>query len=128
MPDPNSAEIIRLTQQLLDSIATGDWETYDRLCDPTLSAFEPEAGGHLIEGMAFHRFYFDLEAAGPAKTTISSPHVRFCGPDVALIAYTRLIQLLDESAKPRTAVFQETRLWQRQNGQWRHVHFHRSAE
>lgn len=128
MSETTAAEIVQLTRQLLESIAAGDWETYRRLCDPTLSAFEPEAGGHLIEGMGFHRFYFDLESARPSNTTISSPHVRFFGPDVALIALTRLVQLLDESGKPRTAIFQETRLWQRQDGQWRHVHFHRSTE
>ena len=26
----------------------------------TLTAFEPEALGHLVEGLAFHRFYFEL--------------------------------------------------------------------
>ena len=29
--------------------------------------------------------------------------------------------------KPITARCEETRLWQRQDGRWRHVHFHRSA-
>lgn len=32
---------------------------YRRLCDPHLTAFEPEAIGNLVEGLEFHKFYFD---------------------------------------------------------------------
>ena len=45
-----------------DGITTFDWTTYQELCDPTLTAFEPEARGQRVEGMAFHRFYFNLGA------------------------------------------------------------------
>ena len=55
-------ELLGLNQRLLDSIAGGDWETYVELCDPSLTAFEPEARGHLVAGMDFHRFYFDRSA------------------------------------------------------------------
>ena len=30
-----------------------------RLCDPHMTAFEPEAIGNLVEGLDFHKFYFD---------------------------------------------------------------------
>lgn len=30
-----------------------------KICDPHLTAFEPEALGNLVEGMEFHKFYFD---------------------------------------------------------------------
>ena len=43
-----------------------------RLCDPTLSAFEPEARGQLVHGMDFHKFYFDLKRSeSPSQTNIS---------------------------------------------------------
>lgn len=32
---------------------------YSKICDPHLTAFEPEAMGNLVEGMDFHKFYFD---------------------------------------------------------------------
>lgn len=37
-------QLIKLQQQLLDSIANRDWDTYEDLCDESLTAFEPEAG------------------------------------------------------------------------------------
>ena len=120
--------LIELTQRLLDSIAAGDWETYERLCDPTLSAFEPEARWQLVEGMEFHRFYFELERSqSPVNTTIASPHVRLLGEAAAVVSYVRLIQQLDEQGRPRTTAFEETRVWRRDPDGWRHVHFHRST-
>lgn len=111
---------------LLESIATGDWKTYATLCDPSLTCFEPEAEGHLVEGLDFHRFYFDLGAAkGPRTTTIASPHVRIMG-EAAVVSYIRLVQRLDPAGTPETIAVEETRVWQLQNGKWRHVHFHRS--
>lgn len=122
-------ELLDCTQQLLDSIAARDWEGYLRLCDPSLSAFEPEARGRLVEGMEFHRFYFDLESEEiPVQTTIAMPHVRLLGSgDAAIVSYTRLIQTLSADGKPTTHCFEETRVWEQQDGQWRHVHFHRSS-
>ena len=121
-------ELLALNQRLLDSIAGGDWETYAELCDANLTAFEPEARGHLVEGMDFHRFYFDRERpTGKPNTTMASPTVRLLGDEVALVTCIRLIQHDGPDGHPLTARFEETRLWQRQDGRWQHVHFHRSA-
>jgi calcium/calmodulin-dependent protein kinase (CaM kinase) II len=122
------AELLELSEQLLESIAAADWETYEQLCDPTLSAFEPEARGQLIDGMEFHHFYFELDdGESPKNTTISSPHVRLLGQDAAVVSYIRLIQHIDDDGRPQTSRFEETRVWERQESGWRHVHFHRSA-
>jgi len=127
MADPTIDELLRLNERLLQSIATADWATYQELCDPTLTAFEPEAVGHLVEGMEFHRFYFNLGGArNPHHTTMSSPHVRLMG-DVAVMAYVRLNQRVGADGAPLTVAFEETRVWQRQEGRWRHVHFQRTA-
>jgi calcium/calmodulin-dependent protein kinase (CaM kinase) II len=127
MPDPLSDELLQLNQRLLESIARRDWETYQSLCDPTLTAFEPEACGQLVQGLAFHQFYFQLgEAKGAQNTTMCAPHVRILG-DTAVVSYVRLNQRQDSAGTPTTAASEETRVWQRQNGKWKHVHFHRSS-
>ena len=127
MAEADTSELLRLNQQLLESIVTGDWNTYQKLCDPTLTCFEPEARGHLVEGLPFHRFYFDLGAAsGQRNTTMASPHVRLMG-DTALVNYVRLTQRTGPDGAPVTVPMEETRVWQRQSGAWKHVHFHRSA-
>ena len=126
MPDPAN-ETLALTRQLLDCIMSGDWKTYSDLCDESLTAFEPESAGQLVPGLAFHKFYFDRGAGGgPRQATMCSPHVRLMG-DVAVVSYVRLNQKLDPSGQPVTAAFDETRIWQRKDGRWKHVHFHRSV-
>ena len=120
-------ELVQLTQELLNSIADGDWVKYCSLCASDLTAFEPEARGHLVEGMGFHQFYFQAAERPRSNTTISSPHIRELGEDVAVISYVRLVQTEDDEAKWSTAQFEETRVWQRMDGKWQHVHFHRSA-
>ena len=119
-------ELLRLNQRLLDCIAGGDWATYEELCDPSLTAFEPESAGQLVEGLAFHRFYFNVGTAkGEHHTTMCSPRVRIMG-DVALVTYVRLNQRVSADRSPTTQAFSETRVWQRRDGKWKHVHFHRS--
>ena len=126
MNDATATELLQVNQRLLDSIADGDWAVYQELCDPTLTAVEPESHGQLVEGLPFHRFYFDLGGIrGRHHTTMVSPHVRVMG-DVAVISYLRLVQKLGNEG-PTTAASSETRVWQRQDGKWRHVHFHRTA-
>jgi calcium/calmodulin-dependent protein kinase (CaM kinase) II len=126
MPDA-IGELLQLTQRLLDSISDGDWNTYQELCDPSLTAFEPEAPGQRVEGLPFHRFYFDLGGVrGRHQTTMCSPHVRLMG-DVAVVTYARLLQRVGEGGAPVTVASSETRVWQRKDGRWRHVHFHRSS-
>jgi calcium/calmodulin-dependent protein kinase (CaM kinase) II len=126
MADALTDELLQLTRRLLGSIADRDWATYEELCDPTLTAFEPEARGQLVEGMDFHHFYFNLSGIQRnQQTTLCSPRVRVMG-DVAVVAYVRLSQRLNPDGVPATHGYEETRVWQRQHGQWRHVHFHRS--
>jgi calcium/calmodulin-dependent protein kinase (CaM kinase) II len=120
------AELLAKSQQLLDAIAQGDWEAYSELCDPSLTAFEPEALGHLVQGMDFHSFYFKL-SGGQVKpqNSMRDVHIRLLG-DVAIVAYYRLTQYVDGDGHAATRGTEETRIWHQQNGRWRHVHFHRS--
>jgi Calcium/calmodulin dependent protein kinase II association domain len=120
-------ELLELSQQLLDAIAHGDWAAYEKLCDPGLTAFEPESRGQLVEGLEFHHFYFRLGGArGPNATTMCQPRVRVLG-EVAVVTYVRLNQRVGLDGQPGVASFEETRIWQRQGETWKHVHFHRSV-
>ncbi len=121
-----TAELLVLNQKLLNSIAEGDWKSYSELCDPTITCFEPEALGHLVHGMAFHEFYFQL-GGGSKKpvNTMADPHVRLMG-DVAVLSYYRLTQAVDGDGRPVSRGTEETRVWQKQGGAWKHVHFHRT--
>ncbi|KAI1887085.1 hypothetical protein AGOR_G00202490 [Albula goreensis] len=88
-------EIIKITEQLIEAVNNGDFEAYTRICDPGLTSFEPEALGNLVEGMDFHKFYFEnllSKNSKPVHTTILNPHVHLIGEDAACIAYIRLTQ------------------------------------
>ena len=122
----DESQLLTLSQQLLESIDNNDWETYINLCDPSLSAYEPEALGNLVEGLDFHAFYMKRgQGPGAKQSNISAPKVRMLGSDAALVTYIRVVQKLTE-AGDSTATFEESRVWQKIDGNWKHVHFHRS--
>lgn len=119
-------ELLQLSQRLLDAITAGDWNSYAQLCDDQITCFEPEANGHLVAGLPFHKYYFDLPGGNsPRQSTIVAPSVRIVG-DVGIVCYVRLVQKLDAAGAPVTVTANETRIWQRQGGTWKHIHFHRS--
>ncbi|KAM9477639.1 calcium/calmodulin-dependent protein kinase type II subunit gamma isoform 2-T2 [Clarias gariepinus] len=123
-------EIIKITEQLIEAINNGDFEAYTRICDPGLTSFEPEALGNLVEGMDFHKFYFEnllSKNSKPVHTTILNPHVHLIGEDAACIAYIRLTQYIDSQGRPRSCQSEETRVWHRRDSKWLNVHFHCSG-
>lgn len=122
------SEVLTLSQKLLHAIDTGDWATYASLCDEAITCFEPEALGHLVTGMPFHKYYFDLPAGkSPKQSTISSPLVRIVG-DAAVVTYVRVVQKLDGQGSPVSVAAMETRIWQKTSSGWKHIHFHRSPQ
>nr|XP_033796382.1 calcium/calmodulin-dependent protein kinase type II subunit gamma isoform X7 [Geotrypetes seraphini] len=123
-------EIIKITEQLIEAINNGDFDAYTKICDPGLTSFEPEALGNLVEGMDFHKFYFDnllSKNSKPIHTTILNPHVHVIGEDAACIAYIRLTQYIDGQGRPRTTQSEETRVWYRRDSKWLNVHYHCSG-
>ncbi|XP_060896127.1 calcium/calmodulin-dependent protein kinase type II delta chain isoform X8 [Labrus mixtus] len=123
-------EIIKMTEQLIEAINNGDFEAYTRICDPGLTSFEPEALGNLVEGMDFHKFYFEnllSKNSKPVHTTILNPHVHLIGEEAACIAYIRLTQYIDSQGRPRSCQSEETRVWHRRDAKWLNVHFHCSG-
>ncbi|XP_051945677.1 calcium/calmodulin-dependent protein kinase type II subunit gamma isoform X10 [Xyrauchen texanus] len=123
-------EIIKITEQLIEAINNGDFEAYTRICDPGLTSFEPEALGNLVEGMDFHKFYFEnllSKNSKPIHTTILNPHVHLIGEDAACIAYIRLTQYINSQGHPRSCQSEETRVWHRRDSKWLNIHFHCSG-
>ena len=123
-------EILAINQAMLESVAAGDWEHYSQVCCADVSCFEAESEGHLVEGLAFHRYYFELPSApnttpAPVTVTMASPHLRWLSDDAVVLSYTRLTQKL-QNGEPITARCCETRIWQRINNAWKQVHVHRS--
>ena len=90
--------------------------------------------GQLVEGLPFHKYFFDQAPHGKAatpphgppekNTTMATPHVRMIGDTCAVVCYARIIQ-----SKGGISCSQETRVWQRgADAKWRNVHTHRSSK
>ena len=133
------SEVTQLNQSLLDSIAAGNFSIYKSLCADDLTCFEPETRGVLVEGISFHKYYFDLDKSMKESTnglvapalpitniSMSNPHVRCLGDDYVILSYTRVDQCLDKTRSPVTKTMCETRVWEKREGKWVHVHFHKS--
>ena len=124
-------EILAINQAMLESVASGNWEHYSQVCSADISCFEAESVGHLVEGLPFHRYYFNLASEepnnAPAKVTVTMarPHLRWLNDDAVVLSYTRLTQTL-QSGEPITSRCCETRVWQRIDNTWQQVHVHRS--
>ena len=125
MPSNTEEMLTLLNKQLLDAIDNGDLETYREYCDYSLTAFEPEALGNLVEGLDFHETYFGNPASGKRKSSVRAPHIRVLG-DTAVVAYVRLVQSTASDGQHSTTAFEETRIWHKIQGSWKNVHFHRS--
>jgi hypothetical protein len=127
MSNTVTEEVLAASRKLLASIDSGNWAEYAKLCDETITCFEPEALGHLVAGLPFHEFYFKLPGNGtPRQSTMASPDVRVLSDTSAVVTYVRLTQKLDAQGAPVSVRAMETRVWQKQNGTWKHVHFHRT--
>ncbi|KAH9501374.1 Calcium/calmodulin-dependent protein kinase type II subunit gamma, variant 3 [Dermatophagoides farinae] len=111
-------EVIKVTEQLLEAINTGDYDTYAKLCDPNITAFEPAALGNLVEVFG--------KNCKSINSTILNPSVHLLGDDAACIAYIRLTQYVDKQGVAHTQQSEETRVWLRKDGKWQNCHLHRS--
>ncbi|CAM2699742.1 unnamed protein product [Rotaria socialis] len=138
--DRLNSEITKVTEQLIQAIANSDYDMYKSLCDSKITCFEPETIGNLVEGLDFHKFYFDtgrfarsdtVLSAKASKPTINctmlTPVVHILGDEAACIAYVLLLQFLDRNGQPQSVRTEETRIWHKKDSRWQCVHFHRSG-
>ncbi|NXR97207.1 KCC2D kinase, partial [Oxylabes madagascariensis] len=134
-------EIIKVTEQLIEAINNGDFEAYTKICDPGLTSFEPEALGNLVEGMDFHRFYFEngkyslfISESSSLPLLLFSEYCYRCFSVCICSACSHITghlrqqrRYMDGSGMPKTMQSEETRVWHRRDGKWQNVHFHRSG-
>lgn len=123
-------ELIAITQSILNSVLENDYATYAKYTDASVTCFEPEALGHQVHGLDFHRFYFSIPRTEsvpvPPRTTLSEPFVRLIGTDAAVVSYVRLNQKVADG-RPITTRYNETRVFEKRASGWICVHFHRST-
>jgi hypothetical protein len=99
MASGEEKELLRVTQAILTSVLAGDYATYAEYTDEAVTCFEPEALGHLVKGLPFHKFYFDVPKPSVpnfAQTTLADSSVRFLGDSAACVAYVRLNQKIQD--------------------------------
>lgn len=125
--DATQRELLEITWRMLDAIHTGDAETYARLSTEDLSCYE-DVCPYRIDGLEFHltmiRQMMQNPALKPARFDMLTPRVQVYG-DTGIVTYTRLMTY-DEMGKPRWTTCNETRVFIREDGQWKMAHFHRS--
>jgi AmiR/NasT family two-component response regulator len=127
--DSDKQSLLDLTRRLLESIHAGDVETYRNVCTEDLTCYETDVAPYRIDGVEFH---VDLMNAMNSQSVyanltrfdILSPSVQLHG-DCAIVTYTRLMTYAG-SVPPAFRAFNESRIYVRQNGQWKMAHFHRS--
>lgn len=56
---------------------------------------------------------------------MARPHLRWLGSDTVVLSYTRLVQRMQDG-EAITSSCPETRIWERDNSNWKLVHVHRS--
>ncbi|GBG90227.1 hypothetical protein CBR_g50406 [Chara braunii] len=128
------ADVLDATRKLVKAIDNGDSLTYRKFVDEKLTAYEPEAQGHLVEGLPFHLLWLDTVDQNTQEdkrviSRICSPWVRLLGENAAIVGYARLFQ----AAKgPVVSTSNETRVWERRKSEdgafeWKLVHLHRTT-
>jgi len=67
-----------------------------------------------------------IKQSKTTNVTILNPVVHLLGDDAASIGYIKVTQTLDKQGHAFTSQSEETRIWQKKDGKWYNVHFHRS--
>ena len=111
--------------KLLHAVEKADVETYRQLVSNEVTCFEPETGGAQVKGRSMHLFFVKNSIVPDQYFfEIIDPTFKVYG-DAAIAAYTFL---LTEISDGETAISTEnvTRIFHREQGVWKMVHFHRS--
>lgn len=117
-------EIFQILMKILHSIHQHDYETYKKYSDKDLTCFEPESFGHQVNGLEFHQFFMMHLPTTEFHIEVLNPTIRVYN-DTAYASYTILLsRKLNNEVKISSA--NETRIFHKENNDWKMVHFHRS--
>jgi len=122
-------EVLSKVHSLLYYICVGDLDAYQEMVLPTMTCFEPETKGQLIEGTQFHQFMFENSKRDRPKVncTMIAPHVQLLGADAAVVSYIRLVQCTNSTTNMTTTErWSETRVLHKVSDTWKLAHCHRS--
>ncbi len=125
--DATERELLEITWRMLDAIHTGDADTYAELSSPDLTCFE-DVCAYRVDGLEFHltmiRQTGQNAALKPIRFDLLTPRVQVYG-ETGIVTYCRLMTY-NENGKPLWKTFNETRVFVKQDGKWKMVHFHRT--
>jgi calcium/calmodulin-dependent protein kinase (CaM kinase) II len=120
-------ELLEITWRMLEAIHTGDSATYAKYSSTELSCYE-DVCSYRIDGLEFHIALINQMAENPAnrpaRFDILTPRVQIYN-NTGVVTYTRLMTY-DDDGKPRWTTYNETRVFVKDGGAWKMVHFHRS--
>jgi hypothetical protein len=138
---PEHAEIEAFLRGHLEFIMRNDIEAYHRSTSPDLTLYEWWVTPHRIDGLPFHDFMMESNAArgkvfgaksadgeSPGASTsrfdLSNLKIQHYG-DAAIASYTLLISTASEVGVS-VASHNESRVMVRKDGAWQVVHVHKS--
>lgn len=120
------AEILTLTEQMLQAMYTADPEVHRKHCAEDMSSFEWYIAPYRIDGAEFHlRLIEDGGNGTPGRLEMLTPRVQVYG-DTAIICYTLLKTTLIQDLAPEFSTINETRVFVKIEGTWKMVHLHKS--
>ncbi|MCH8907380.1 MAG: nuclear transport factor 2 family protein [Candidatus Heimdallarchaeota archaeon] len=117
-------ELEPVLRELLHAIRSGDAEKYTQMSSPELTCFEPETQGSRVDGLDFHLFFMNNQNPSNFYFEIVNPVYRIEG-NLGYAVYTLIDNRVSDTGFDLKQV-NETRIFEKLNGKWIMIHFHRS--
>jgi ketosteroid isomerase-like protein len=126
--NPEEQSVMDAVERLLAVVARCDAETYRKLVAEDVSSFEFDIAPFRIDTLDFHMHLLkqNAQTGAPApRIDILTPRVQVFG-NVAIASYT-LLKTVQVDGKSEFRSCNESRVFEKRDGTWVMVHFHRSA-
>jgi len=125
-PTEPEAELLAITEQMLNAMYTGNSDVHRKHCMPDMSSYEWYIAPFRIDGADFH--YRLIEAGGNAPVThldMLTPRVQVYG-DTGIVNYTLLKTVVGDGGETTFSTINETRVFVKESGTWKMAHLHKS--